>query len=161
MAEGGGSAKGGVLGLIIGSLLAIGGGFGFGALLLKKPPQEAVAAAHGKEGKEGKEAKEGKEGKAQNSEVLALAPIVTNLGNPPDLFIRLQAAIAIAPNTPESNALSAKVGDDLVAYLRTVSLSEFQGPTGFQYLREDLRKRAIQLGNGKIRDFFVTSFVVE
>jgi flagellar protein FliL len=151
MAEGENS-KGGTLGLIIGTVLALGGGFGFGAALLKKPPPEAASQAA---------PKEAKEAKALESEVRPLAPIITNLGSPPDLFIRLQAAVVLAPNTPEANLVVTKVNDDIVAYLRTVSLSELQGPTGFQYLREDLKKRAVQLGGGKVRDFLVTSFVIE
>ena len=75
--------------------------------------------------------------------------------------MRLQAALVFEPNTPDSNALTTKVGDDIVTYLRTVSLTEIQGPTGYQYLREDLKKRAIQLGGGKIQDFLITAFVVE
>ncbi len=114
MAEGGNS-KGATLGLIIGTLVAIGGGFGFGAILLKKPEPEAVAAPSAKEAK------------VPESEVRPLAPIVANLGNPPDLFVRLQAAVVLEPNTPESNALITKVGDDVVAYLRTVSISRDPG----------------------------------
>lgn len=148
MAEGGNS-KGATLGLIIGTLVAIGGGFGFGAILLKKPEPEAVAAPSAKEAK------------LPESEVRPLAPIVANLGNPPDLFVRIQAAVVLEPNTPESNALVAKVGDDVVAYLRTVSIAEIQGPTGFQFLKEDLKRRAVQLGGGRIRDFLLTTFVVE
>jgi flagellar protein FliL len=153
-----GGGKGGTLGLIVGTVLAVGGGFGFGAAVLKKPPPEAAAQAAVKEAKEGKE---GKEGKVLENEVRPLSPIITNLGNPSETFVRLQAAVILAPNTQESNALIARVNDDVVAYLRTVSISELQGPTGFQYLREDMKKRAIQLGGGKIKEFLITSFVVE
>jgi flagellar FliL protein len=48
-----------------------------------------------------------------------------------------------------------------VSYLRTVSSSELDGPTGFQYLKEDLRKRSIQLGGGKVKDLLLQSFVVQ
>jgi flagellar protein FliL len=146
------NSKGGTLGLIIGTVLALGGGFGFGTIALKKPPADPAAQAA---------PKEAKEAKVPESEVRPLSPIITNLGNPADLFIRLQAAVVLAPNTPESNVLITKVNDDIVAYLHTVSLSELQGPTGFQFLREDMKKRAVQLGGGKVRDFLVTSFVVE
>jgi flagellar FliL protein len=151
MAEGGNS-KGAMLGLIIGTVVAIGSGFGVGALMLKKPEPGAAATAA---------PAAAKEAKVPESEVRPLASIVTNLGNPPDLFVRLQAAVVLEPNTPESAALITKIGDDVVAYLRTVSIAEIQGPTGFQFLREDLKKRAIQLGGGKVRDFLLTTFVIE
>jgi flagellar protein FliL len=145
-----GNSKGAMIGLIIGTLVAVAGGFGVGALMLKKP-EPGVAAPPAT----------AKEAKVPESEVRPLASIVTNLGNPPDLFVRLQAAVVLEPNTPESAALITKIGDDVVAYLRTVSIAEIQGPTGFQFLREDLKKRAIQLGGGKVRDFLLTTFVVE
>ena len=145
----GGYSRGEALGLIVGTLAAIGVGVGFGALLLKKPEPGAAAQATAKEAKQ------------PDSEVRPLAAIVTNLGSPPDTFVRLQAAIVLEPNTPNSDALAAKVGDDIVAYLRTVPITEIQGPTGFQFLREDLKRRAIQLGGGKIRDFLITTFVIE
>ncbi len=150
MAEGG-SSRGATLGLIIGTLAAIGGGFAFGALLLKMPEPAAVATATAA----------AKKVKQPDKQVIALAPIVTNLGDPSSLFVRVEAAIVLEPDTPESAALTARIGDDIVAYLRTVSITEIQGPTGYQFLKEDLKKRAIQLGGGKIRDFLVTSFVIE
>ncbi len=146
---GGENSKGAVLGLIAGTVAAIAGGFGFGAVLLKKPEPGAVVSAAATEVKK------------PEREARPLAPIVTNLGSPPEVFVRLQAAIVLEPNTPDANVLLTKVGDDIVAYLRTVSLAEIQGPTGYQYLREDLKKRAIQLGGGKIHDFLITAFVVE
>ena len=84
----GGYSRGEALGLIIGTLAAIGVGVGFGALLLKKPEPGAVAQATAKDAQ-------------PNSEVRPLAAIVTNLGSPADTFVRLQAAIVIELNTPE------------------------------------------------------------
>ncbi len=143
------NSKGAVIGLVIGTVAAIGGGFGFGAIFLKKPEPGAVTQAAVKEAK------------AKEREVKLLAPIVTNLGNPPDTFIRLLGAVVLEPETPDSNALVTKVGDDIVTYLRTVSLTEIQGPTGYQFVREDLKKRAIQIGGGKVHDLYITTFVVE
>ncbi len=145
-----GSSSGAILGAIIGTLAAAGGGFAVGALFLKQPQQSAAEAASLP-----------KAPKLPESEVMTLAPIVTNLGNPSDLFVRLQAAIVLEPGANGSAALAAKVGDGLVVYLRTVSLTEIQGPAGFQFFREDLKKRAIQLGGGNIRDLLLTEFVVE
>lgn len=141
---------GAIAGAVIGTLAALAGGFAFGAAFLKQPPRNAEAASSQPKGPEAPEA-----------EVRQLAPIVTNLGSPSEQFVRLEAAIVMEPGAKDSAALAAKVGDDLVAYLRTVSLGEIQGPTGFQYLREDLKRRAILLGGGKIRDLLLTGFVVE
>ena len=145
-----GNSSGAFAGVIIGTLAAIGGGFAFGSVLLKQPERCANTAPEPP-----------KLPKLPESEVKPLAPIITNLGNPSDVYARLEAAIVLEPNTHNSAALAAKVTDDIVVYLRTVSITELQGPTGFQYFREDLKRRAIQQGAGKIRDLFLIAFVVE
>lgn len=148
MAEGENS-KGAVIGLVIGTVAAIAGGFGLGTFFLKEPEPGAAVQP------------EAKEAKMPQREVKALAPVITNLGNPPETFIRLQGAIVLNPDTPDSDELATKVASDVVTYLRTVSLSAIQGPTGFQFMKEDLKRRAILIGKGKIHDFLITSFVVE
>ena len=149
MAENG-SSRGGLIGAVIGTLAAVAGGFAFGFLGIKgehtvadaaPPPPKAPAA--------------------KPAEVRPLAVIVTNLRDPSTLYVRLEAVVVLEPNTPDSAALAAKIGDDLVSYLRTVSLSELEGPTGFQYVREDLRKRSIQMGGGKVRELLLQSFVIQ
>ena len=146
-----GASSGVVLGLIAGTLAAIGGGFAFGAFLLQQPEPRAAPAA----------LPPLKLPQTSGSEVKLLAPIVANLGNPADTYVRLEGAILLEPATPDTGVLAAKVSDDLVAYLRTVSITEIQGATGFQYFREDLKQHAIKQGGGKVRDFFILTFAVE
>ena len=144
------SSRGGILGTVIGTLAAIAGGFAFGFLGVKggNPATDMVAPPANTPA-------------VKPSEVRPLAPIVTNLREPSSLYVRMEAVVVLEPNTPDSAALAAKIGDDLVSYLRTVSISELDGPTGFQYLREDLKKRSIQLGAGKVRDLFLQSFIIQ
>jgi flagellar FliL protein len=144
-----GSSKSGIIGTVIGTLAAIAGGFAFGSFGIKGGGTVADAAAP--------------PAKAPTpaAEVRPLAPIITNLREPSTLYVRLEAVVVLEPNTPDSAALAAKIGDDLVSYLRTVSLSELDGPTGFQYVREDLRKRSVQLGGGKVRELLLQSFVIQ
>ena len=144
------AGKGGIIGTLIGSLAAVAGGFAFGQFAIKNsgPPADAAASAS-------------RTAPQQAGDVRPLAPVITNLREPPSVFVRLEAVAVLEPDTPDPGALVAKIGDDLVTYLRTVSLSEIEGPTGFQYLREDLRKRSFQLGGGKVRDFLLQSFVIQ
>ncbi len=139
-----------MLGTVIGTLAAIAGGFAFGFLGAKggSPAVDTVAPP-------------AKVPAVKASEVKPLATIVTNLREPSTLYVRMEAVVVLEPNTPDSAALAAKIGDDLVSYLRTVSISELEGPTGFQYLREDLKKRSVQLGGGKVRDLYLQSFVIQ
>ncbi len=139
-----------MLGTVIGTLAAIAGGFAFGFLGAKggSPAADTVATP-------------AKAPVVKPSEVKPLATIVTNLREPSTLYVRMEAVVVLEPNTPDSAALAAKIGDDLVSYLRTVSISELEGPTGFQYLREDLKKRSVQLGGGKVKDLYLQSFVIQ
>ena len=145
-----GNSRGGIIGAVIGTLAAIAGGFAFGFLGIKGGSTVADTAAS-----------PAKAPVAKPAEVRPLATIVTNLRDPSTLYVRLEAVVVLEPNTPDSAALAAKIGDDLVSYLRTVSLSELDGPTGFQYVREDLRKRSVQLGAGKVRELLLQSFVIQ
>ena len=145
-----GSSKSGIIGTVIGTLAAIAGGFAFGSFGIKGGGTVADAAAT-----------PAKSAEAKPAEVRPLAPIVTNLREPSTLYVRVEAVVVFEPNTPDFAALAAKIGDDLVSYLRTVSLSELDGPTGFQYVREDLRKRSVQLGGGKVRELLLQSFVIQ
>ncbi len=144
------ASSGALLGVMLGTAIAAGGGFISGTVLSKNADHAQEAASVNVESS-----------KPPEGEVKTLAPIVTNLAVPEDVIVRLEAAILLEPNTPESAALAAKVSEDLLVFLRTVSISEIQGPTGFQYFRQDLKRHALQQGGGKIRDIFILAFAVE
>jgi flagellar FliL protein len=144
-------SKGAVIGTVIGTVAAIGAGFAFGFAGMKGAAPAANQPA----------ASSAKTAEQKPSDVRPIAPIVTNLRDPSNLFIRLEAALVLEPNTPDAAALVAKIGDDLVSYLRTVSLSELEGPTAFQYFREDLKKRSVQLGGGKVKELLLQSLVIQ
>jgi flagellar protein FliL len=146
-------AKGAIIGAVIGTLAAGGGGFAFGFLGIVKSP--APAPAHEAP------AAPSKTPPPKPAEVRPLTTIIANLRDPPDLHVRLEVVVVMEPATLEAAAIAAKVGDDIVAYLRTVSLSEIEGPTGYQYFRDDLRKRAVQIGGGKVKELLLQSFVVQ
>ncbi len=143
---------GAIIGTIIGTVAAAGAGFAFGFAAINnpappsgRPPPPPTA----------------KIAEQKPREVRPIAPIVTNLRDPSNLYIRLEAVIVLEPNTPDGAALAAKIGDDLVSYLRTVSLAELEGPTAFQYFREDLKRRSIQLGGGKVKELLLQSFIIQ
>jgi flagellar protein FliL len=146
-------SKGAIIGAVVGTLAAAGGGFAFGFLGIVKSP--APAPAHETP------AAPSKTPPPKPAEVRPLATIIANLREPAELHVRLEAVVVLEPETLDAAALAAKVGDDIVAYLRTVSLAEIEGPTGFQYFREDLRKRAVQIGGGKVKELLLQSFVVQ
>jgi flagellar FliL protein len=111
-------------------------------------------------------------GEAQNSKETAapverstiydLPPIVANLGAPQDTWIRLEASMVFDPKTlPHPEAVAGKVGEDILAYVRTVTLKQLEGPIGLQAIREDLNERAVTRSDGKVRELVLRTLVVQ
>jgi flagellar FliL protein len=98
---------------------------------------------------------------AGNVSLRTLAPIVTNLANPDKTWIRIEALLVMDEQTPDAGTLTAQIVEDIVAFLRTVSLSQIQGASGFQHLREDLNDRVRVRSGGKVRDLVVQSMIIE
>ena len=99
---------------------------------------------------------------AEPSTVLDLPPIVTNLGAPQDTWVRLEGSIIFDPRTlPHPDAVVGRIGDDILAYLRTVSLRQLEGPIGLENIREDLNERAAIRSDGKVRAFVIRTLVVQ
>ena len=100
--------------------------------------------------------------RAEPSTIFDLQPIVTNLGAPQDTWIRLEGSIIFDPRTlPHPEAVAGQIGDDILAYLRTASLHELEGPIGLENIRQDLNERAATRSNGKVRAFVIRTLVVQ
>jgi flagellar FliL protein len=99
---------------------------------------------------------------SQPSTVVDLPPIVTNLGSPQDTWIRLEGSIIFEPKIlPHPEAVMSQIGDDMLAYLRTVSLRQLEGPIGLENIRQDLNERAATRSGGKVRAFLIRTLVVQ
>jgi flagellar FliL protein len=99
---------------------------------------------------------------AQSSTIVDLPPIVTNLGAPPDTWIRLEGSIIFDPKTlSHPEAMAGQIGDDVLAYLRTLSLHQLEGPVGLENIRQDLNERAATRSGGKVRGFVIRTLVVQ
>jgi flagellar FliL protein len=91
-----------------------------------------------------------------------LSPIVTNLASPPGTWIRVEASVVTDQlGEEEANVLVARVGEDVVSYLRTLSPAQIEGARGLQYLREDLNERAAIRSSGKVRELIIETLVVQ
>ena len=91
-----------------------------------------------------------------------LAPIVTNLAQPEGVKVRLQASILF--NKKEVSAptlMSAQITDDLIGYLKTLSIAQLQGGSGLQSLREDLNERVAIRSEGHVRELIIETLVVQ
>ncbi|WP_299866066.1 flagellar basal body-associated FliL family protein [uncultured Hoeflea sp.] len=110
----------------------------------------------------GGEKKDGKDDKGENKvrdNVVPLEPITTNLSYPSDNWIRIEVSLLYSDSPDE--VLSDQIHQDILSYLRTVSLQQIEGPRGFQYLRDDLRERVKLRSEGRVNDILFRTFVIE
>lgn len=139
------------------SLVAAGGGWMVGGLIAPQVDQPETAGSAGSEGKDEKKEEEAEDKPREN--VLALEPITTNLSYPSDNWIRIEVSLVFIDEPDQ--AMADRIHQDMLAYLRTVSLQQIEGPRGFQYLREDLRERVKLRSEGRVNDLLLRTFVIE
>jgi flagellar protein FliL len=141
------------LALLIVTALAGGSGAFYGLRIAATGAQRAEADAH---------AKDAAAGLPPNSSVFDLPAVVTNLGAPQDTWIRLEASfIYDAKVTPHPEPLGGQIADDLLAFLRTMSLAQIQGIAGLQNLRLDINERAAIRSNGIVKELVIRSLVIQ
>jgi flagellar FliL protein len=108
--------------------------------------------------KRAKKTEEAEENKPREN-VIPLDPITTNLSYPSDNWIRIEVSLLFG-DAPDQ-ALADQIHQDMLSYLRTVSLQQIEGPRGFQYLRDDLRERVKLRSEGRVNDILFRTFVIE
>jgi flagellar FliL protein len=91
--------------------------------------------------------------------IVLLDPVTTNLAYPSTNWVRLEVAL-MYKGTPDV-ALSESIHQDIMAYLRTVSLQQLEGPRGFQYLRDDIQERVDLRSEGRVSKVMFRTFVIE
>jgi flagellar FliL protein len=91
-----------------------------------------------------------------------IPPIVTNLADPPDAWVRLQAAIVFdAKAVPAPDLLAAQISEDFLGFLKTLTVGQIGGASGLQHLREDLSERASIRSEGRVRELIIETLVVQ
>ena len=94
--------------------------------------------------------------------LMRLEPVIANLAAPPDTWIRLETAMVYTNGSLESpNATAAEISEDILAYVRTLSLEQLQGPSALQHLREDLDERATLRSGGKVDELIIETMVLQ
>lgn len=94
--------------------------------------------------------------------LLDLPPIIANLANPPDAWVRIQATLVMdRAGSGKPDLIAAQIAEDILGFLRTLSLSDIAGASGLQHLREDLNERAMIRSNGRAREIILQSLVVQ
>lgn len=91
-----------------------------------------------------------------------LPPIVTNLSIPQDTWIRLEATLLFDEKAvPHPEVLGAEIAGDILAFLRTTTLTQIQGISGLQNLRQDLNERVAIRSNGSVKELVIRTLVIQ
>ena len=91
-----------------------------------------------------------------------LPPIIANLADPATAWVRLQASIVIDSKPGEKpDVMLAQISEDLLGFIKTLSLAQIGGPSGLQHLREDLNERAQIRSQGRVRELIIETLVVQ
>ena len=88
-----------------------------------------------------------------------LAPIVTNLAAPTEVWVRLEACLVL--DEAQSQELSEQIHQDLLAYLRTLKMHQVEGASGYLHLKADLRERAAIRSDGHVKDVLIRTLLFE
>lgn len=152
-----GGGKGWLMTLVVLTLLAIGTGGAFG-LFLVSTVERAVD-----------EKKKGEQDKVSPTLVYTgdmvlkpVAPVVTNLAGASDVWVRLESSIVFTNGAlPNPDIVTAEIRQDILAYLRTLSLPQIEGASGLQHLREDLNERVALRSKGQVRELIVETLIVQ
>lgn len=91
-----------------------------------------------------------------------LPPIIANLADPPNSWIRLETVMLFDSKiVPKPEVLSMQLTTDVLGYLKTLSVAQLAGPSGFQNLRDDLNERAHIRSNGAIQELVIQALVIQ
>ena len=63
--------------------------------------------------------------------------------------------------TQHADVIAAEIATDELAYLRTLTVAELQGPIGLENIRQDLRDRAMVRSQGKVTDLLLKTLVLQ
>jgi flagellar protein FliL len=94
--------------------------------------------------------------------LLKVPPVIANLASPQDVWVRVEASIIIADaEVAGTDVLAGEIAEDILAYLRTVSLEQIEGPSGLLHLHEDLNDRVAIRSNDQVRELIIETLVVQ
>ncbi|WP_349370153.1 flagellar basal body-associated FliL family protein [Salinarimonas sp.] len=136
--------------LLTGLAVATGAGLGLtlGEIRLPEPDDAVVSAVEARYG--------------EGVSLVRMEPVVANLREPSDTWVRVDAALILEGVEPEAaGTLAAEIAGDTLAWLRTLPLARLEGASGLAFLREDLAERAHTRSDGRVREVVIETLVVQ
>ena len=98
----------------------------------------------------------------EKTAVIELEPVITNLAAPTGVWIRIECAIVVDhERVGDVKHMQASLREDLLMFLRTVSLGELTGASALNHLRDDLNERVSIASEGAVRELIIENMVIQ
>ncbi|WCM58663.1 flagellar basal body-associated FliL family protein [Candidatus Liberibacter asiaticus] len=91
-------------------------------------------------------------------QIFSLQPIITNFDSSPKDWLRLDIAL-ICKDIPDKVFLET-LHQDIMAYIRTVSIKQITGAQGFRYFKEDIEERVKLRSQGFVSSVIFRTFII-
>lgn len=99
--------------------------------------------------------------KPSTTQVLSLPAVVTNLAGEGGSWVRLEAAVIIGDDKPVGAAFAGELAETVTALLRTLTLHQIAGASGFMHLREEILDRLKMRSKGRVSEITIHGLVIE
>lgn len=142
--------------IIVAVLTAVAGGAGFlsGLRILSSAQEGARSKAPEPVGY-------GAPQRVEGANLRPMAAIVTSLAGSPPVWIRIEASLVFRAVPSDADVLTARINEDLVGFLRTVTVKQLEGAMGFQHLSEDLNDRVRIRSDGRVQELVIQGLIIE
>jgi flagellar FliL protein len=98
----------------------------------------------------------------KDTKVLPFPPVLTTLAEPKGKWIRLEGSVVMRlESEKQPELLAEEAGEQIMAYLRSVRLSQLESASGILGLRDDLDETVRTLSHGDVRGVLIHGLVVE
>lgn len=142
------------------SLVAAAAGYFASAMFLEPPTVAAAPAKKESEAKGGGHGgKEDHGSEAVGKTLVTIPPVMTNLAEPGDAWIRMELALVFEGEADEE--LAQEIHQDIFAYVRTLKLYSLEGGSGYQHLVADLEERASIRSEGLVDQILIRTLILE
>jgi flagellar FliL protein len=98
----------------------------------------------------------------ESTGVARLEPVIANLAQPAGTWVRLDTAIVFdREKVDDLERMKSLLSQDILTFLRTVSIGDIAGPSGFGHLRDDLNERVRHASRGVVSELMIEAMVLQ
>jgi hypothetical protein len=95
-------------------------------------------------------------------ELVLLPPIITNISDPPKVWVRLEGQLLFDKNGHDDAAVtSAEMAQHVLTYLRTLKLTDIQGAGAIQAISQDINEIVRSSSDGEVQGLLLSGLVFE